>query len=61
MNVFSNTKKSISFFLNMFNNDKLYTDNIKQFIEQEYRPIDRSWASYEIKNRKDKPTTLMFK
>ena len=45
----------------MFNNDKLYTDNIKQFIEQEYRPIDRSWANYEIKNRKDRPTTLMFK
>ena len=52
MNVFSNTKKSISFFLNMFNNDKFYADNIKQFIEQEYRPIDRSWANYEIKNRK---------
>ena len=61
MNVFSNTKKSIEFFLSFFvpsNRDK---DSIKQYVNTEYRPIDREGTIYELENKRKKPTTLMFK
>lgn len=48
MNVFSITEKSINFFVNIFNYNSSRESNIKRFVEQEYRPIDRSWAYYKF-------------
>jgi len=49
MKVFSITQKSINFFLNLFQvkDDK---EDIKQYIDTEYMPIDREWAYSKYKN-----------
>lgn len=61
MNVFTNTKKSINFFLGFFSDSSWYEDSIKQYVDRDYSPVDRKGAIYELENRKQKPTTLMFK
>jgi hypothetical protein len=61
MNVFSNTKKSIEFFLSLFISSNGNEDSIKQYVNTEYRPIDREGTIYELKSKRKKPTTLMFK
>ena len=61
MNVFSNTKKSIEFFLSLFVSSNGNEDSIKQYVNTEYRPIDRKGTIYELESKRKKPTTLMFK
>ena len=61
MNVFSNTKKSIEFFLSLFVSSNGNEDSIKQYVNTEYRPIDREGTIYELESKRKKPTTLMFK
>lgn len=61
MNVFSNTKKSIEFFLSFFVSSNGNEDSITQYVNTEYRPIDRKGTIYELENKRKKPTTLMFK
>jgi hypothetical protein len=51
MNVFTNTKKSILFFLNMFNFDNKNGDSIGDYVKQEYGINDRKWAYEEIINK----------
>ena len=51
MNVFTNTKKSILFFLNIANANNRNEDSIRQFIQQEYRIDDRNWAYEKIINK----------
>jgi hypothetical protein len=38
MNAFGITKKSISFFVNMFNINHVDEDNISRYVEVEYKP-----------------------
>jgi hypothetical protein len=52
MNVFSNTQKSIDFFLNMFYKHTTDEDSIKRFVEVEFRPDDRQWAFNKVKNER---------
>lgn len=61
MNVFSNTKKSIEFFLSLFVSSNGNEDYIKLYVNTEYRPIDREGTIYELESKRKKPTTLMFK
>lgn len=49
MNVFSITQKSILFFLNLFQFNNVKQDYIKQYVEIEYKPIDREWAYTKFK------------
>jgi hypothetical protein len=50
-NVFGITKKSVNFFVNMFNNNKRNEDNLRKYVETEYRPIDWNWAYEQNKRR----------
>ena len=52
MNVFGITKKSISFFVNMFDKLGLDEDNISRYVEVEYSPNDWQWAKEQLKNEK---------
>ncbi len=53
--VFTNTKKSIDFFLNCFSIFTAEQDPIRKYVEVEFRPNDREWAYEQVKadiNRK---------
>jgi len=52
MNVFSNTQKSIDFFLNMFYKHTTDEDSIRRFVEVEFKPDDRQWAFNKVKNER---------
>tara|TARA_R100000742_G_C4274862_1_gene95039 strand:+ start:237 stop:410 length:174 start_codon:yes stop_codon:yes gene_type:complete len=52
MNVFSITKKSINFFVDLFNGHAVDEDNIERFVEVEYKPNDRDWAFEQLKTEK---------
>ena len=52
MNVFSNTQKSINFFLNMFHKYTTDEDSIRKFVEVEFRPDDRQWAFDQVKTER---------
>ena len=52
MNVFGITKKSISFFVNMFDKLCLDEDNISRYVEVEYSPNDWQWAKEQLKAEK---------
>ena len=52
MNVFGITKKSISFFVNMFDRLGIDEDNISRYVEVEYSPDDWQWAKEQLKNEK---------
>jgi len=47
--VFTNTKKSIDFFLNCFSFLTAEQDPIRRYVEVEYRPKDREWAYAQVK------------
>ena len=48
--VFGITKKSIHFFVNMFNINRVDENGIRKFVEVEYKPRDRQWAYHQIKD-----------
>jgi len=50
-NAFGITKKSVDFFVNMFNSDKRNEDNLRKYVETEYRPTDWNWAYEQNKRR----------
>ena len=52
MNVFGITKKSISFFVNMFDKLGLNEENIARYVEVEYSPNDWQWAKEQLKAEK---------
>ena len=52
MNVFGITKKSISFFVNMFDKLGFDEDNIARYVEVEYSPDDWQWAKEQLKAEK---------
>ena len=52
MNVFGITEKSVNFFVNMFDKHNIDEDNIKRFVEVEYKPNDREWAFEQLKAEK---------
>jgi|TARA_B100000927_G_C16107997_1_gene325991 hypothetical protein len=52
MNVFGITKESVNFFVNMFDKHNIDEDNIKRFVEVEYKPNDRGWAFEQLKAEK---------
>tara|TARA_Y100000114_G_C11608964_1_gene254149 strand:+ start:329 stop:502 length:174 start_codon:yes stop_codon:yes gene_type:complete len=52
MNVFGITEKSVNFFVNMFDKHNIDEDNIKRFVEVEYKPNDRGWAFEQLKAEK---------
>ncbi len=47
--VFTNTKKSIDFFLNCFSFFDSHKDHVKRFVEVEFKPYDRQWAYEQVK------------
>jgi len=47
--VFTNTKKSIDFFLNCFSFLDNHEDHVKRFVEVEFKPNDRQWAYEQVK------------
>jgi hypothetical protein len=47
--VFTNTKKSIDFFLNCFSFLNAEQDPIRKYVEVEFRPNDREWAYEQVK------------
>lgn len=49
MNAFGITKKSISFFVNMFNSNRTDENGINRYIEVEYKPDDWEWAKEQLK------------
>tara|TARA_R100000655_G_C2988218_1_gene192680 strand:- start:1774 stop:1947 length:174 start_codon:yes stop_codon:yes gene_type:complete len=49
MNAFGITKKSINFFVNMFNSNRIDENCIKQYVEIEYGPNDWRWAKEQLK------------
>ena len=49
MNAFGITKKSISFFVNMFNINHVDEDNISRYVEVEYKPDDWECAKGQFK------------
>ena len=51
MNVFGITKKSISFFTNMFNVNHVDEDDISRYVEVEYRPDDWKWVKCQFKDK----------
>jgi hypothetical protein len=51
--VFTNTKKSMDYFLNFFSFIIIKQDSIKQFIEHEFKPSDRNWAYQKYKTSKN--------
>ena len=52
MNVFGITEKSVNFFVNMFDKYNIDEDNIKRFVEVEYKPNDRGWAFEQLNAEK---------
>ena len=48
-------------FLSLFVSSNGNEDSIKQYVNTEYRPIDREGTIYELESKRKKPTTLMFK
>mgnify|MGYP003132404914 CR=1 FL=1 len=52
MNVFGITKKSISFFLDMFYKHNVNENGIGKFVEVEYKPYDRKWIIEQLKAKK---------
>lgn len=50
--VFTNTKKSIDFFLNCLSFFNCNQDPVERYVEVEFKPNDREWAYEQIKNRK---------
>jgi len=50
--VFGITKKSIHFFVNMFNINRVDENGIRKFVEVEYKPYDREWAYEQLKAEK---------
>jgi hypothetical protein len=50
--VFTNTKKSIDFFLNCLSFFNCNQDPVKRYVEVEFKPNDREWAYEQIKSRK---------
>ena len=49
MNAFGITKKSINFFVNMFNSNRIDENGINRYVEVEYRPDDWKWAKKQLK------------
>ena len=49
MNAFGITKKSINFFVNMFNSNRIDENCIKQYVKIEYGPNDWRWAKEQLK------------
>jgi len=47
--VFTNTKKSINFFLNYFSFLTAEQDPLRRYVEVEFRPKDREWAYEQVK------------
>jgi hypothetical protein len=47
--VFTHTKKSLNFFLNCFNFSTSHEDNVRRFVEVEFKPNDRQWAYEQVK------------
>jgi len=52
MNVFGVTKKSINFFVNMFDRHITNEDNVNRYVEVEYSPNDWQWAKEQLKAEK---------
>ena len=52
MNVFGITKKSINFFINMFDRNSIDENGIRRYVEVEYRPNDWQWAKEQLKAEK---------
>ena len=49
MNAFGITKKSINFFVNMFNSNRIDENCINRYVEVEYRPDDWRWVKEQLK------------
>ena len=49
MNAFGITKKSINFFVNMFNSNRTDENGINRYVEVEYRPDDWQWVKEQLK------------
>ena len=49
MNAFGITKKSINFFVNMFNSNRIDENGINRYVEVEYGPHDWKWAKKQLK------------
>jgi len=49
MNAFGITKKSINFFVNMFNSNRIDENGINRYVEVEYRPDDWQWVKEQLK------------
>jgi len=52
MNVFGITKKSINFFVNMFNSNRIDENGINRYVEVEYKQNDWQWAKEQLKVEK---------
>lgn len=50
MNVFGITKKSINFFINMFDRNSIDENGINRFVEVEYSPNDWQWVKKQLKD-----------
>ena len=50
MNVFGITKKSINFFINMFDRNSIDEKVINRFVEVEYSPNDWQWVKKQLKD-----------
>ena len=51
MNAFGITKKSINFFVNMFNSNSIDENGINRYVEVEYRPDDWKWVKGQFKDK----------
>ena len=51
MNAFGITKKSINFFVNMFNSNRIDENGINRYVEVEYRPDDWKWVKEQLKDK----------
>ena len=49
MNAFGITKKSINFFVNMFNSNRIDENGINRYVEVAYRPDDWKWVKEQLK------------
>jgi len=52
MNAFGITKKSINFFVNMFDRHITNEDNVNRYVEVEYGPHDWQWVKEQLKAEK---------
>jgi|TARA_R110001583_G_scaffold178497_2_gene334445 hypothetical protein len=52
MNVFGVTKKSINFFVNMFDRHITNEDNVNRYVEVEYPQNDWEWIKDKLKDEK---------